>query len=115
MLHAPDPDEHFVQMPLVSGPRTTAAQALGEAIAKFHAPPSNGLIGDDDTTFGQKELNIPQTEAKHVIQPDGMADDLGRKTVSVVRVGRGRHAASLAGLRPDCQLRLTWQCPWRRA
>ena len=34
--------------------------------------------------LSQKELNVPQAEAEHVIQPDGMPDDLGRKPVAVV-------------------------------
>jgi hypothetical protein len=42
-----------------------------------------------------------------VIQPDSVTDDLGRKAMAVARVGRGLHAASLAGLRPNCQIRLT--------
>jgi hypothetical protein len=32
-----------------------------------------------------------------MIQPNGMADNLGGKAMAVVRVGRGLHAASLAG------------------
>jgi hypothetical protein len=41
-----------------------------------------------------------------VVQPDSVADDLGGKTMTVVRVGRGLHAASLAGLQRACQTRL---------
>jgi hypothetical protein len=106
-LHALNPDEHLIQMPLVTGPRTTAAQAFGKALAKFLAPAPNGLIGDDDATLGQQELNIPQAEAEHVIQPDSMADDLGGKAMAVARVGRGLHGSNLASLKPDCQTRLT--------
>jgi hypothetical protein len=61
-------------------------------------------MGDDNATFSQKQLDIPEAEAEHVVQPDSVADDLGRKAVAVVRIGRRFHAASLAALRPDCQI-----------
>ncbi len=38
-----------------------------------------------------------------MVQPDRMADDLGGKAVAVVGVGRGLHAASLAGPQPAGQ------------
>jgi hypothetical protein len=31
VLHALDPHEHLIKVPLVTGPRTTSAQAVGEA------------------------------------------------------------------------------------
>ena len=98
MLHPLDPDEHLIQMPLVTGSRTTTAQAFGKTLAKFLAPAPNGLMGDDDATLRQQELNISKAEAEDMIQPDSVSDDLGRKAVSVVRIGRGFHAASLSGL-----------------
>jgi len=106
MLHALDPDEHLVHVPLVPGSWSAASQAVCEGLAKLLAPPTNGLIRDDNATFSQKQLNIPQAEAEHVIQPDRMADDLGWKAVAVVRIGPGYHAASLAGLQPVGQTRL---------
>ena len=107
MLHALNADEHLIEMPLVTASRTTAARASGKDLAKLFGPTTNGLIGDDDATLGQKELNIPQTEAEHVIQPDGTADDLAGKAMAVVRVERKLHAANLACLKPDRQTRLT--------
>ena len=106
VLHTLDPDEHLIEVPLVTGPRTAAAQAAGKTLAEFLAPTPNGLIGDGDTTLGQQELNISKTEAEHVIQPDSMADELGGKSMAVVGVGRRLHTASLAGLQPVGQSRL---------
>ena len=106
MLRALDPDQHLVHVPLVPGPWSAASQAVCEGLAKLLAPPTNRLIRDDSTAFSQKQLNVPQTEAEHMIQPDRMADDLGRKAMAVVRIGRGFHAASLAGLQPAGQTRL---------
>jgi hypothetical protein len=75
-------------------------------LAELLAPAPHSLIGDDDAPLGQKKLNVPQAKAEHVIQPDGMADDLGGKAVAVVRVGRRLYTASLARLGPTCQMRL---------
>jgi hypothetical protein len=47
-----------------------------------------------------------------VIQPDGVADDFGRKPVSAIGGGLSNHAVSLACLPPKRQARLTCQCPW---
>ena len=95
MLHALDPDEHLIKVPLVTGPRTAAAQSAREGLAELLAPTPNRLVGEDHAPFKQKQLNIPQAEAENVIQPNGMADNLGGKAMAVVRVGL--HAASLAG------------------
>src|SRR4249920_3768723 len=107
VLHALDPDEHLVHVPLVSRPWSAASQAARECLAELLAPLTNGLIRDNDATFSQQQLNIPQAEAEHVIQPDRVADDLGRKAVAVVRIGWGFHADSLAGLQQAGQTRLT--------
>jgi hypothetical protein len=107
VLHALDPDEYLVHVPFVSRPRSAASQASCEGLAKLPAPLTNRLVGDNNATFSEKQLNIPQAEAEHVIQPDCVADDLGGKAMAVVRVGRRLHAASLAGLQPAGQTRLT--------
>ena len=96
MLHALDPDEHLIHVPLVPWSWSAASQAICEGLAKLLAPPTNGLIRDDNATFSQKQLDIPKADAEHVVQPDSVADDLGGKAVAVVRIGRGFHAASLS-------------------
>ena len=58
---------------------------------------------DNDATFSEEQLNIPQAETEHVIQPDGLADDLGGKAMAVMRVGRWLHAVSLVGLQSGRQ------------
>jgi hypothetical protein len=57
-------------------------------LTEFPAPAPHGLIGDDNAPLRQKQLNITEAEAEHVIQPDSMADDLGREAMAVVRVWR---------------------------
>ena len=106
VLHPLDANKYLVHVPLIPRLWPAAAQTVGEALAELLAPAPHRLIGDDDAPLSQKELNVPQAEAEHVIQPDGMADDLGGKAVAVVRVGRRLHVASLARLGSACQTRL---------
>ena len=64
------------------------------------------FVGDDDAALGQDQLHIAQAEAEHVVQPDGMADDLGWEPMTIVGVGWRLHAVSLARRPADCQVRL---------
>jgi hypothetical protein len=57
--------------------------------ANFLAPASHRLVGDSDTALCQDQLNVAQAEAEDVIQPDGVADDLGREPMAVVGSGGG--------------------------
>ena len=63
MLNTPEADEYLIEVPLVAGPRTAAAQTSGKAFTEFLAPAPHRLVGDDDVTLSQKQLNIPQAEA----------------------------------------------------
>src|ERR1700722_168902 len=89
LLHALDPDEDFVHVPLVPWPRPMAAQAVGETRTEFLAPASHRLVGDDNAATSQEQLNIPQAGAEHVVQRDSVADDLGGEPVAVVGIGCG--------------------------
>ena len=93
----------LVEVPFVAWPGPAAAQRSAEGLAEFLAPAPDRLIGNDNASLGQKQLDIPQAEAEHVVQPDGVADDLGGKAMAVMRVGRWFHAASLAGVRSGRQ------------
>src|ERR1700681_1533864 len=57
MLHAQDPDEHLAHLPLVPGSGSAASQAVCEGLAKLLAPPTNGLIRDDNAPLSQQQLN----------------------------------------------------------
>jgi hypothetical protein len=101
VLEAQDPDKDLVEVPLVPGPWSAVAQAIGEALAELLAPAPHGLVGADNAPLSEMQLNIPQTETEHMIQPDSMVDDLGGKAMAVVRVGWWLHAVTVAHLQPD--------------
>ena len=86
MLHALDADEDLVHVPLVARSWPTAAQAVSETCSELLAPASHRLVGDDDTAFRQDQLDIAQTEAENVVQPDGVADDLGWEPMAVTLI-----------------------------
>jgi hypothetical protein len=52
-------------------------------------------MADDNAPLSQKQFDVTQAEAEHVIQPHGMANDCGRDAVAVVRVEWRLHAPSL--------------------
>src|ERR1700722_11901747 len=82
LLHALDPDEDFVHVPLVPWPRPAAAQAVGETRTEFLAPALHRLVGDDNGALSQEQLNIPQAEAEQMVQPDSVADGLDGEPVA---------------------------------
>jgi hypothetical protein len=67
LLHTLDLDKHLVQVPLVPRPRLSVVQAVGKALAEFLAPAQYRLIGDDNTTFSQEQLDMTQAETEHMV------------------------------------------------
>ena len=74
-----DRDEDFVQEPRISKSTLSSLQLPSVVGAELPAPLANGFVGHDDSSFGQQILNIPEAHAVSVVEPDGMADDFGRK------------------------------------
>jgi hypothetical protein len=65
MQYTPDPDEHLIQMPLVTRSRSAPAQFVGEARAELQAPLPNALIGDDYTTLRRRLHHARPEEVRH--------------------------------------------------
>jgi hypothetical protein len=64
MLNALDPDEHLVEVPLVSRPRPTAAQSMGKALAEFPTPAPHRLIGHNDASLSQQLMTAMSQERR---------------------------------------------------
>jgi hypothetical protein len=69
------------------------------------------LVSDHYAALGQDQLDIAQAEAEDVIQPHGVADNLGWEAVTMIGIGFWRHPGSFARLASSHQPWLTWQCP----
>jgi hypothetical protein len=71
---------------------------------QLEAPLPNALVADDVAPFGQNEFHITEAQAADVIQPNSVADDLGREAVPGVGGGLGRHPTIFgpaASFRPE--------------
>ena len=64
---------------------------------KRRASLANGFVGHDDSSFGQQILNIPEAHAVSVVEPDGMADDFGRKAMPMVAGPASVHPGIVPG------------------
>ena len=56
-------------------------------LAKLAAPLPDRFIGHEDPAGEQQLFHIPVAQAEAEVEPDAMADDLGRKPMVCVRVG----------------------------
>ena len=82
-----DPHEHFVQEPRISESTLTSLQPPCVVGPERLTPVPNRLLGDRDTPLSKQVLDIAETQAEPVVEPDGVTDDLGWESVSV-RAGR---------------------------
>ncbi len=85
MTFAADCDEHFVHVPDVAESTLSSPQSAGIRWPKLAAPGSNGFVGYGDATLREKVLDISKAQSEAMVQPDGMTDDLGWKTVTSIR------------------------------
>jgi hypothetical protein len=84
---AADSREHFIRKPFVAGLSTTALQGLGADLSGAQPP----FVANHNAPRRQDQLDLPQTQAESVIQPDGLGDNFGWKAEAMVRVGCHAH------------------------
>src|SRR5262249_50063811 len=60
---------------------------------------SDGFVADDDPTLCHEVFHISEAQAKSVVEPNSMADDIRRKSVSAIAGCVGFHPLSLLGSR----------------
>ena len=92
-----DRHEDFVQEPRISESTLSSLQLPSVVGAELPAPLANGFVGHDDSSFGQQILNIPEAHAVSVVEPDGMADDFGRKAMPMVAGPASVHPGIVPG------------------
>src|SRR3981081_1347816 len=71
-------------MPLIARLRSASAQTGRVARAEGVAPVPDGLVADDDPALGEEFLDVPKAEMKPEVEPHGVGDHLGRKSVATV-------------------------------
>src|SRR6201994_4587900 len=77
-------------MPFVAGPRKPTTDLVGKLLAELARPLSDGFVADDHAAGRQQLLHHAQPERKAEIEPDSMADDLGREPIPGVAGANGR-------------------------
>ena len=92
---AVDRDKDFVQKPRIPESTLSPLQALCLVGIELPTPLSDGLVGNDDSALGKKIFHIPKAQAKPIVVPDGMANDFGRISVSVIGRSAAFHRLSL--------------------
>jgi hypothetical protein len=83
LLLAVDSNEDFVQVPNIAEAALTPLQSSGVLRSELLTPESNRFIRDDDSAFGEKILDS-EAQAETMINPDGIADDFWRETMTVI-------------------------------
>src|SRR3954470_14650346 len=80
---------NLVEVPCVSGTGQPAADLVGDALAELEAPLPYGLVADRDAARREDLVHMAQAQRKAEVEPDGIADDLGREAVTGI-AGRRR-------------------------
>jgi len=96
VLLAVDSHEDFIQMPDIAEATLSSLEFPRIGRTELLAPMSNRFIGDDDSALSKKIFDVAETQTETVIKPDGMTDDLRRKSVSVIAGSFALHRFSLS-------------------
>ena len=86
----------LVQVPRVTETTLSTLQSPSVFRRQLDTPKSDRFIGNGDAALSQKIFDIAQAQAKSVVEPDGVADDFGRKSISAVARRVPFHPPSLS-------------------
>ena len=73
----------------------TAIPGPGILGAELPAPVVDALVGDGDSALRQEIIDVSEAQAEPVVQPDGVADDLGWEPVAAVAGWGAIHVLTL--------------------
>jgi hypothetical protein len=79
-------EKDFIQIPLITWLRAPVTELIGIRLPEFPAPLPDRFVRDDDAAGKQQLFNIAIAEAEPEIEPDRVADDLGREAMILVWV-----------------------------
>src|SRR5579864_1907645 len=101
LLLAVDANENFVQVPHIAEAALAPLQFSGIVRTELLTPEPNRFIRDDDSAFGEKVLDISEAQAESMVNPDGIADDFRRETMTVIARPIVLHGISVSGRCPS--------------
>ena len=90
-IHCPPPpvfdptndNMHFIKMPPGTPTGFPVAQFLGQEWGEFDIPLAECFVTDVNSSIMKKFLNITLAERKAVVQPQSVANDTQRETVTI--------------------------------
>ena len=92
----------FIQMPFVAAGGSPLADLIGDCLAKLGRPLAHGLVSHTNPSCREHLLDHAKAQGKPEVEPNGMADDLGRKAIAVIEgITRGRHSPRLPRYPPQ--------------
>ena len=84
VLLTPDVHEEFIQVPRIAQATLSPLEPTRILGTELPTPLSDGFLGNQDPPLCQEIFDITEAQAEAVVEPDGVADDLRGKSVSVV-------------------------------
>ena len=97
MLHSVDLEKDLVEMPLVARLRSFPSELVGVRLAELVAPAPDRLVAQLDSSECHHQLDIAKAHTEVEIDPYALRDDLSRKSIATIRVGR--HSISISSVR----------------
>jgi len=85
VLFAIDLHEHFINEECVAVSSVLSLQTPCIFGTEFVTQQPDGFIADSDASFGQEIFNITMAEVEMIITPDGITDDVGWESVTLLR------------------------------
>ena len=90
-----DGDEDLVQVLCVAQPALSTLEPASVFRAELDAPKPDCFVGHRDAALGQEIFYIAKAHTESMVQPYGVADDLGRESISMVARRVAFHRPSL--------------------
>ena len=76
--------EQLVNMPSIAQLAPLFSEGSGVLGSKLQTPEADGFVRNNDATLGEEILDITEAKREPMVQPNGMADYCGRKSVAFV-------------------------------
>ena len=78
--------EYFIDVEGITVASVLSLQSAGINGSELDAPEPDRFASDSDATLGQQIFDIAVTEIESVVEPDCMADDVWRESMTLVSI-----------------------------
>jgi hypothetical protein len=86
MLLTVDFHKDFIDVEGITIASMLSRQSTSTNGAKLDAPKTNRFSGNSDASFRQKIFDITVAEIESMVEPDCIADDIGREPVAFISI-----------------------------